>query len=60
MRRFIDRFQRDQRGATAIEYGLIGGLMTVAILGAFAAFQNSGMRIAFDKLMATFQSFIDG
>jgi pilus assembly protein Flp/PilA len=31
------RFVRDERGATAIEYGLIAALLSVAILGAVGA-----------------------
>jgi pilus assembly protein Flp/PilA len=30
----LDRFGRDESGVTAIEYGLIGGLVAVAIIGA--------------------------
>ena len=30
--RLIDRFCRDQRGATAIEYGLVGGLVSICII----------------------------
>ena len=30
----ISRYARDERGGTAIEYGLIIGLMVIAILGA--------------------------
>jgi pilus assembly protein Flp/PilA len=37
MRRFIGRFLRNQDGATAIEYGLICGLIFVAILTGLTA-----------------------
>jgi pilus assembly protein Flp/PilA len=40
------RFLADNRGATAIEYGLIAGLIGVVIIGALA---NDGL-----KLRATF------
>ncbi len=33
----IGRYARDQRGGTAIEYGLIIGLMVIAILGAMTS-----------------------
>jgi pilus assembly protein Flp/PilA len=33
----IGRFLRDERGATAIEYGLIMGLMFLVIVGAMFA-----------------------
>ena len=35
------RFQRDESGATAIEYGLIMGLMAVALIGAIGATGSS-------------------
>ncbi|MFS8979896.1 Flp family type IVb pilin [Cupriavidus necator] len=31
MKRLIARFIRDERGATAIEYGLIAGLVALAV-----------------------------
>ena len=31
--RFIDRFARDESGATAIEYGLIAALIACVIIG---------------------------
>ena len=34
MRNFIQRFARDESGATAIEYALIAALIAVAIVGA--------------------------
>ncbi|MXQ10682.1 Flp family type IVb pilin [Microvirga makkahensis] len=34
MIKLITRFGKDQSGATAIEYGLIAGLIAVAIIGA--------------------------
>ena len=34
MRTFIDRFMHDESGATAIEYGLIASLISVAIITA--------------------------
>ena len=34
MRKFLSRFRKDQSGATAIEYGLIAGLIAVVIIGA--------------------------
>ncbi|HAC01001.1 Flp family type IVb pilin [Brevundimonas naejangsanensis] len=34
MRNFINRFAKDESGATAIEYGLIAALIAVAIIGA--------------------------
>ena len=37
MRNFINRFAKDESGATAIEYGLIAALIAVAIIAALAA-----------------------
>jgi len=37
MRTFIERFLRDDNGATAIEYGLIAALISVAIIVAVTA-----------------------
>lgn len=37
MKSLINRFVNDESGATAIEYGLIAGLLSVVILGAVAA-----------------------
>ena len=34
MKSLFNRFVADQSGATAIEYGLIAGLISVAIIGA--------------------------
>lgn len=33
MKKFTTRFLRDNRGVTALEYGLIAGLIAVAIAG---------------------------
>jgi len=34
MQKFLSRFRRDESGVTAIEYGLIAGLIAVVIIGA--------------------------
>jgi pilus assembly protein Flp/PilA len=34
MSKFINRFLKDESGATAIEYGLIAALIAVVIIGA--------------------------
>ena len=56
IKRFLDRFQRDERGATAIEYGMILALMFLVILGALQAFGDTGTGIfntAMDRLRAS-------
>lgn len=45
LRRFLTRFRRDERGATAIEYGMILALMFLVILGALNAFGATGSGI---------------
>jgi pilus assembly protein Flp/PilA len=37
MTNFVTSFLRDESGATAIEYGLIAALISVAIIGAVTA-----------------------
>ena len=34
MRKFLQRLLSEERGATAIEYGLIAGLIAVVVIGA--------------------------
>ncbi|WP_300998252.1 Flp family type IVb pilin [Hyphomonas sp.] len=40
-RKRMKRLARDERGATAIEYGLIAALMVVGILGSLSAFASA-------------------
>ena len=37
----LKRFLQDESGATAIEYGLIGSLIAVAIIGGFSALADA-------------------
>ena len=37
MKKLLSRFAKDERGATAIEYGLIAGLIGVVIITAVTA-----------------------
>lgn len=37
MKKIVDKFAKDESGATAIEYGLIAGLISVVIIGAVTA-----------------------
>ncbi len=43
MKNLLSRFSQDQSGATAIEYGLIAGLIAVVII---AAIQSIGTRLS--------------
>mgnify|MGYP003583187047 CR=1 FL=1 len=42
----ITRFLRDEEGATAIEYGIIAGLISIAIVGVLAGDDGLGARLA--------------
>ncbi|MNJ01558.1 Flp/Fap pilin component [compost metagenome] len=55
MRRFIGRFLRNESGATAIEYGLIAGLVFLAIVAAVGAFTSKavGMFAWFGGVIST-------
>jgi pilus assembly protein Flp/PilA len=41
MRNFFKRLLSEERGATAIEYGLIAGLIAVVVIGALTLTGNS-------------------
>jgi len=41
MRTFVLRFLEDESGVTAIEYALVGGLISVACIGAVTAVGNT-------------------
>ncbi|MTI16967.1 Flp family type IVb pilin [Rhodobacteraceae bacterium RKSG542] len=43
------KFLKDESGATAIEYGLIAGIMAVAIITAFGIFADD-LEAAFTKI----------
>lgn len=52
MSAYLKRFLQDERGATAIEYGLIAALISVAVIGILSQLGGS--------LEATFQSINNG
>ncbi|MBP2301116.1 Flp family type IVb pilin [Azospirillum picis] len=41
MLRILRRFRKDERGATAIEYGLLAALIAVVIIGGVTAVGNN-------------------
>lgn len=43
MVKFLRRFMRDGKGATAVEYGLIGALIVVAMMAALKDFANTSI-----------------
>ena len=52
MKSLFSRFVNDENGATAIEYGLIAGLIGVVIITAVGAV-GTGVSSAFSKIAAT-------
>ncbi|CAN7467993.1 Flp family type IVb pilin [Variovorax paradoxus] len=48
MLRSITRFLRDEEGATAIEYGIIAGLMAIVLVAAFS--ETSGIGLALTNM----------
>lgn len=51
LRRIIQEFLADSGGATAVEYGLVGGLMAIAIIGGLANFADANNR-TYEKIEA--------
>ncbi|MFN4295293.1 MAG: Flp family type IVb pilin [Brevundimonas sp.] len=49
MKTFINKFAKDESGATAIEYGLIAALIAVVIIGALQLL-GGNMRDAFNSV----------
>ncbi|QKV53452.1 Flp family type IVb pilin [Comamonas antarctica] len=49
MTKLIQRFWNDEEGATAIEYGLIAGLIAVAILGTVSTLGGQ-LNVIFQKI----------
>lgn len=49
MTKFIKKFARDEAGATAIEYGLIAMLISVAIIGILTAV-GGNLRATFTQI----------
>lgn len=47
----IIKFWRDEEGATAIEYGLIAGLIAVALVGALSRLEG-GLSALFDLIVS--------
>ncbi len=55
MFRLLRKFRKDQCGATAIEYGLIAAIISIAGVVSFIAMGDSLNRI-FDKISTTIDS----
>ncbi|MFP5296057.1 MAG: hypothetical protein A2623_00505 [Caulobacterales bacterium RIFCSPHIGHO2_01_FULL_70_19] len=59
MKRFLSRFRNDERGATALEYGLIIALIFLVILSALTAFGATGSGI-FNTAMDAIRAAMGG
>lgn len=55
MKSLVTRFVKDESGATAIEYGLIAGLVAIAIIGALTALGDK-LDAAFDAVSGKLES----
>jgi len=55
----IENFYRDESGATAIEYGLIAALVSVAAITALTAMGNS-LRTMFTKVSSALSGAVAG
>lgn len=51
MKNMLVEFWKDEEGATAIEYGLIAGLIAVILIAAFGAL-GDGIEELFEKIVA--------
>jgi pilus assembly protein Flp/PilA len=49
MKNLITRFQNDESGATAIEYGLIAGLVSIVIIAAITLV-GTELQLVFGKI----------
>jgi len=54
MTKFFTRFFKDEEGATAIEYGIIAGLISVVLIAAFSS--TSGLGLALTTLFSNIAS----
>lgn len=59
MRAFPTRFLNDDSGATAIEYGLIAGMVAIIAIGALRAFGDAGSGV-FNVAMNAISAAITG
>lgn len=48
--RLLNRYRRDQSGATAIEYGLLASMLAIALVGIFAT--GGATEALYDTLLA--------
>jgi pilus assembly protein Flp/PilA len=55
MRKIMREFLHAENGTTAIEYGLIAGLIVVAIIGGMQALGSAIVSTLYDRLLVAFQ-----
>lgn len=58
MNAYITRFLRDEEGATAIEYGIIAGLMAVILLAVFDS--DAGVRGTLEAIFTNVRNVATG
>lgn len=59
MSAYLKRFLKDERGATAIEYGLIAALISVAIIGILSQLGGS-LESTFESINTSLSSAAGG
>jgi pilus assembly protein Flp/PilA len=59
MKNLITRFQKDESGATAIEYGLIAGFVSIAIIAGLIVI-GPKLTLIFNKIGATLTTAATG
>jgi pilus assembly protein Flp/PilA len=52
LRAFLQNFAADERGATALEYGLLVALISISLIGAFSSFATNVRTMLYDKIIA--------
>lgn len=57
--RLIKKLVRDERGATAIEYGLIGSLVSIAIIVGATAL-GTRLNVVYDSVATALQNIAPG
>jgi pilus assembly protein Flp/PilA len=58
MLRFFRKLRKDENGATAIEYGLIAGLISVVIITA-VTLVGSNLRLVFESIGSTLDGVLN-
>lgn len=59
MKAHILQFLRDEEGATAIEYGIIAGLMAIVLVAVFTA-EDTGVQAILEGLFDSVKTAVEG